>query len=129
MRMARGPRGSMMSISKAGQPSKLFCINSCIVWRGMGRLEQQLVGVNGYTWEGGIFPPLLQSPFWLEARAQQCCLSRHVPSWVFEDEQQHSETISAGRAACLEISSVPAVRVLTRSSGDTLSESPRRGFV
>lgn len=118
-----------MSISKAGQPSRLVCINSHVAWRGMGSLEQQLVGVNGYTWEGGIFPPLLQSPFRLEARAQQPCLSRHVPSWVFEDEQQRSETISAGRAACLEISSVPAVRALTRGAGDTLSQSPCRGFV
>jgi len=80
-------------------------------------------------WERGIFPLLLLSPFWLEAGAQQPCLSRHVPGWAFEDEQQRSETISAGRAACLGSLPVPAARAPTRSSGDKLSESPHGGFV
>lgn len=129
MRMARGPTGSMTWISKAGQPSKLVYINSCIAWRGTGRSEQQPIGVNGYTWGRGIFPFRLPSLFWLEARAQQPCLSRHVPGWAFKDEKQRSETISAGRAACPESLPVPAAQAPTRSSGDTLSESLHGGFI
>lgn len=42
---------------------------------------------------------------------------------MFEDEQQHSETISAGTAARLESLPMAAMHAPTRGSGDALSES------
>lgn len=47
-----------------------------------------LVGVNGYTWERGIFPLQLLALLWPKAGAQQHGLSGQVPALASEDQQQ-----------------------------------------